>query len=479
MNHTAARLLTLFAAAAAGLAACDDLGTPDTPLASIRTAPSLNTGGLSAIDGNYLVRFSGKGVPAGFADRVAAMGGTVIFAHAGAGVAAVSGLSPENAGLLGSSGGISAVVDDDMTVLAPIMGDLAQADVPSDAVASPAAPATAFFFPRQWHLRAVQANDAWAAGRLGSPNVKVAIIDTGLGYTHADLVGRVDLANSRSFVPSDDALVAAFFPGAHPIADIHYHGTHVGATVSSNASAAAGVTSGVTLVGIKVCNVNGQCPTSGVLAGVLYAADLGVHVANMSLGGNFLRRDASGAGGNGPSFLAIINDVFNYAHRKGVTMVVSAGNSGADMDHDGNGAKAYCSAPTVICVSATGPTASGSVNGPFVNVDALAGYSNYGRSAISVAAPGGNQRPVWAACSPFSLQVPVCQTGTFVVGLNGTSMAAPHTTGTAALIAEDVGRSPAQVRAQLQQTADDLGQPGTDPAYGKGRINTARAAGAI
>jgi subtilisin family serine protease len=474
MNHAPIRALAVLAAAT--LAACADTGTTDTPLAPSR-APSLSTSvGLTSIDGNYLVLFKGNGVPAGFANRVAALGGSVIFAHGGAGVGAVAGLTPEAAATLGSSPGVAAMELDDATVLAPIMDEVVQADV---GVESPAAPATAVFFPRQWHLRAIDAHTAWAGGRLGSPSVKVAILDTGLGYTHPDLAGRVDLANSVSFVPSDNALVAAFFPGAHPVADLHYHGTHVGATVSSNAVAAAGVTSGVTLVGVKVCSVNGQCPTSGVLAGVLYAADLGVDVANMSLGGAFLRRDASAAGGFGPSFLAILNQTFTYAHRKGTTLVVSAGNSGLDMDHDGNGYKIYCSVPTVICVSATGPTASGSVNGPFVNVDALAGYSNFGRSSVSVAAPGGNQRPVWAACSSFSLQLPVCQTGTFIVGLTGTSMASPHTAGVAALIAEDVGHSPSQIRARLQQSADDLGEPGTDPAYGKGRINAARAAGVI
>jgi subtilisin family serine protease len=476
MNHAPTRALAVLATAA--LAACADTGTSDTPLAPSR-APSLATSTTLSVDGNYLVLFKGNGVPTGFADRVAALGGSVIFAHGGAGVGAVAGLSPEAAATLGSSPGVAALEVDDVQVLSPMMdSELAQADLGS-AVESPAAPATAFFYARQWNLPAIGAPAAWTGGRLGSPSVKVAILDTGLGYTHPDLQGRVDLVNSKSFVPSDDALVAALFPGAHPVADLHYHGTHVGATVSSNAAAAAGVTSGVTLVGLKVCNVNGSCPTSGVLAAVLYASDLGVHVANMSLGGTFLRRDASAAGGFGPSFLAILNQTFNYAHRKGVTFVVSAGNSALDIDHDGNGYKIYCSVPSVVCVSATGPTASGGVNGPFINVDALASYSNYGRSAISVAAPGGNQRPVWAACSTFSLQVPVCRTGTFIVGLNGTSMASPHAAGVAALIAEDVGRSPAQIRARLQQSADDLGAPGTDPAYGKGRVNAARAAGVI
>ena len=85
---------------------------------------------------------------------------------------------------------------------------------------------------------------------------------------------------------------------------------------------------------------------------------------------------------------------------------------------------------------------------------------------------------MWAACSTFSLVFPVCQTGAFVLGASGTSAASPNAAGVAALIAEDVGRDPARIRTRLQQTADDLGTPGTDPFYGKGRINAARAVGA-
>ncbi|MGZ8788151.1 MAG: S8 family serine peptidase [Thermoanaerobaculia bacterium] len=105
---------------------------------------------------------------------------------------------------------------------------------------------------------------------------------------------------------------------------------------------------------------------------------------------------------------------------------------------------------------------------------------------MNVAAPGGTgggSRPrgyVTAACSRAAIPagLSICGTGTFVVGSNGTSMAAPHVSGLAALIVEDIGKDkPSQVKAILQQSADDLGQPGTDPYYGKGRINVPAAIG--
>lgn len=82
-----------------------------------------------------------------------------------------------------------------------------------------------------------------------------------------------------------------------------------------------------------------------------------------------------------------------------------------------------------------------------------------------------------AACSRFTLAIVGCRNFLFTRLLAGTSMSAAVVSGTAALIVEDVGRNPSQVRARLEQTADDLGEPGTDPYYGKGRINVARAVG--
>ncbi|HEX2208805.1 MAG TPA: S8 family serine peptidase [Longimicrobium sp.] len=462
MNRYSHCLLLL---AAGTLATCAD---GDTPLAPPPGA-SLSSAAVAALEESYLVRFNGP-VPARFAERVAGLGGSVIFVHGGAGIGAVAGLSPRAAAELGALPGVGAVAADDATVL--------EAETP--ALASAADPSSAWGFPMQWNLRAIGAPGAWAAGRLGSPAVRVAILDTGLDYEHPELAGRVDLAASRSFVPSEDALVAASFPGAHPVADIHYHGTMVGATVSSNGIRLAGVTSGVTLVGLKVCRIDGRCPVSGVLSAVLYAADQGIDVANLSLGTSFLRRDSSAAHVDGPSFVSIVNRAFTYAHRKGLTVVAASGNQAVDVDHDGNSFRTYCSAPNVICVSATGPTAAATQIGPFTDVDAPAPYSNHGRSVISVAAPGGTAAAyAWAPCSTFSILIPVCRTNTdLMLGGLGTSMSAPHVAAAAALVAEDVGREPSRIRARLEQTADDLGQPGTDPHYGKGRLNVARAVGA-
>ena len=448
----------------------------------------------AGIAGNYLVRFKGNAIPSDFAAKVASMGGEIIFAHAGVGIAAVSGLNGASADALAARSDVQAVDADAYTTLE----QPADATVESAAVApeSPTIPTAAYFFPWQWNMRAISAPTAWAAGALGSSTTRVGILDTGIDYLHPDLYGRVDLNASRSFLSAaENARVQANFPGANPIADLNYHGTHVAATVASNGLAAAGVTSKVTLVGLKVCapgsaanGYAGTCPTSGTLSAILYASDIGLDVINMSLGSSFQRVDASARGGNGPSFLATINRVMNYANRKGTLVVVSAGNSAIDLDHDGNGYASYCSAAGVVCVSATGPTAPTQTNS-FPNADELAYYSNYGRSSINVAAPGGNYTPVYAACSGFTIYPPLksCQsrfynptTGAWsasVVGLEGTSMAAPHVTGVAALIAGRVGHNPSQIQARLEQSADDLGQPGTDPAYGKGRVNLARAAG--
>jgi len=467
------RFSTLFLACGAlAFAACTEDVT--SPTATDEAAPEgafKVTNSSAAQDGKYLVMFKKSGIPAGFTDEVAGLGGTVEFTH-GVGLATVSGLSVEAATALAKNKAIGAVEADVGFEFEPIFeeGNVASSNA---SPASPGDPTAASFYARQWNMRAIDADVAWAAGRTGSSGVTLAILDTGIDYTYPDVLGLVDLSRSASFVPADDAYVDFFFPGKHHVTDIHYHGTHVASTAVSNSYVIAGVTTQTTLIGVKVCSaVLGYCPFSAIVQGVLFAVDNGADVINMSLGGGFLKAGSKG-------LVGFYNKVFNYARSAGVTMVVSAGNEAIDLDHAGSLYKTYCSTPNTICVSATGPTAAAGTNGPWTDVDAFAPYSNFGRSAINVAAPGGtNAAAVWAACSQTSLVIPVCQTGTYIVGLGGTSMSAPHVSGLAALIVEDVGRNPGRIKAAIQKSADDLGQPGTDPWYGKGRINVATAVGA-
>ncbi|MCC5942233.1 MAG: S8 family serine peptidase [Balneolaceae bacterium] len=433
------------------------------------------------LTGNYLLAANSNFIRRNLESVVRNLGGEVLFSHEGAGVALIAGLTADKAEILVGTKGVQQMEPEVMVQLESKL--LAE---PSESFAAEGAvmndnPGGAAFFARQWHLNAISAPQAWSAGKTGSADVTVAILDTGIDYTYPDLVGLVDLDRSVSFIPGDDALVQAFFPGAHPIADLNYHGTHVAATVSSNALAAAGVTSKTTLMGVKVCDVFGSCPSGAVLAGMLHAADNGAHIINMSLGGLFLKSA-------NPGFVSIINNVTNYARQQGSLIIVASGNSSVDLNRnivpvEGGDFRApslfasYCDAPGVFCVSATGPVAAASVNGPWENVDAFATYSNYG-SAINASAPGGFAAPVWAGCTTFSLQIPQCQTGFFVVGLSGTSMASPHAAGVAALIkADQPDINPAQLSRALEQSVDKIDGNGRSPFYGHGRVNAASAVG--
>ena len=423
-----------------------------------------------------IVEFNGQ-LRKDFRAQIAALGGRVDFVAEGAGFAGVSGLSPTAAAKLGRSPGIAAVYDDiTIQVDAVQRGSAVAADV---SATSPTNPAAALLFPSlQWNMVAVNAPAAWAAGNLGSPNVTAAILDSGIDYDNFDMNGLVDLARSTSFVPSDDAILAALFPGRNPIDDLGGHGTLVATQASSNALVFAGVSSRTRLMGIKVLGFTGSGSLGGILAGVVWAADHGADVANVSLGVT----GGVDKAGNG-LFVGIVNRVFNYAQSKGMVVVVAAGNDAIDMDGDGRNFSVFCEAPHVICVSATGPTSGMPFQGPWGNVDAPADYSDIGRQNITVAAPGGsNFGFVSALCARHFIQVvnnaPTfpCISGTFILGGVGTSASAPHVTGVVAQLIAKYGKGrPSQIKQLLINGVDDLGAPGKDPFYGYGRINVLKA----
>jgi hypothetical protein len=393
--HRRIHVLALFTAFA--LAAC----SPDGTVAPLKapTAPKFDRAS-GRNPGNYLVVMTGTSVPQGFAQAVEKLGGKVTSSHSGAGFATVSGLTDASAASLAATTGISEVKADQIVSLdkpqTRIMTDVAALSGP--AIESQANPAGAILFSWQWNMELIGADKAWTAQKLGSPDVTVAILDTGMDYDNRDLTGLVDLSRSVSFMNvffpestevrrSDDEITTSFFPTRNKISDYEGHGTNVASQVSTKAFAFAGVTSKTTLIGVKVLGSNGVGSFGGILNGVLWAADHGADVANMSLGGSFSRQ------GNG-ELVHEIKKVFDYAARKGMLIVVSAGNDSINLDRNGNTYAGFCDAPHVICVAAVGPDTVGD------NPDRQAFYTNFGKSSIDVAAPGGNadtlNRPISA-----------------------------------------------------------------------------------
>ena len=510
------RFSALTLVAVATLAACStDVVTSPEKLA---TAPSMSVSAINA--DSYLVLFRGNGIPRDFAARVAAAGGTIQLIHAGAGIASVSGLTPAAATALRASADIADMQANAQVGLghavSPIQADAAATDNPSiDSQANPTS-GIRFFF--QWNMRLINAPTAWAAGKLGSAGVTAAIIDSGIDYNAFDLNGLVDLSRSKSFTDrcaadvdpkpdeapnwepndctysvykkDDNAIAAESFPTRNLITDFNGHGTNVASQVSSKALVLAGVTSRTTLIGVKVLGANGFGWTDHILFGVLWAADHGANVANMSIGG------ALSKAGNG-RFVGTLNRVFNYALKKNMLIVVAAGNETEDLQHNANLYDTYCDAVHVLCVSAVGPgTATADPNTP-------AFFSNFGRQAVGVAAPGGNATfkdgafvlsawPwgtdiaswVWSLCSKTTLdgydekgvlKTP-CSTGGRLTGEVGTSQASPHAAGLAALLfAEHPGASATAVKHMIEQSA--VVPAGWDPAYGRGRIDVKAALG--
>jgi len=319
-------------------------------------------------------------------------------------------------------------------------------------------------FPHQWDLGGpfgIRMPEAWAtARRKGAPGGRgtvVAVLDTGVAYrTIGDKRRAPDL---RNFVPGYDFVDRDRLP-----LDPHGHGTHVAGTIAEstdNGTAAAGIAYRARIMPVRVLDAGGGGDPRPIASGIRYAARHGADVINMSF--EFAPSvDAS-------EIPAVVSAV-RYARAKGAVLVGSAGNEGvATVSYPAR-------APEVLAVGATTERGCQAV------------YSNGGPD-LDIVAPGGGSDAADAGpqCRPGVAGAPIYQQ-TFsydlrhfgLRGKRGTSMAAPHVSGVAAMVIAE-GRAarrplaPSSVEDRIESTARDLGPEGRDERYGHGLLDAASA----
>ena len=287
----------------------------------------------------------------------------------------------------------------------------------------------------QWGLDVVNAYEAWDISR-GSHDVIVAVLDTGIDWTHPDIAANMwtdaDGYYGYNFIsdnrlPMDDN-INSYDDDGNWIANIYtYHGTHVAGVVGAVINNGIGVAgmANVRMMAVKVMNDSGEGTDATVASGIRWAVDNGAHIVTMSLGVD------------GPS--TILENAINYATIRGVLTVAASGNSGSS----------YVSYPAaydpVIAVGAVDSTRS------------HASFSNYG-TGLDISAPG--------------VQIYSTMGGGSYQSLSGTSTAAPYVAGIAglmlsvnpALTAEDIG-------TVINSTAADISRAGYDTLTGWGIVD--------
>ncbi len=287
----------------------------------------------------------------------------------------------------------------------------------------------------------IEYDNSWGVTRIGSAfvharditgaGVKVAVLDTGIDYTHPELVD--NYRGGARFIQDD------LDPTNNDPFDDSWngHGTHVAGVISAvaNGIEVVGVAPQVSLYAVKVLNGAGAGYLSDLIAGIEWAVDQEMDIVNMSIG---MRQDYQS-----------LADACARAAEAGVLLVAAAGNTG----YYSFGEVLYPALyDSVIAVGATNQD------------DTLNYVSAYGPD-VELVAPGG----AIYSTAPY---------GGFRF-LTGTSQAAPHVAGVAALAmsaaVDDCGGTPEDVRHLLQETAIDLGDPGRDDRFGFGLVNAESA----
>lgn len=284
----------------------------------------------------------------------------------------------------------------------------------------------------RYNLDIIRIAAAWQSCYQGE-GLTVAVVDTGIDLDHPDL--QANLVTGQTFVA-----------GTSTPDDDYGHGTHVAGIIAAvnNNGGIIGVAPEASLMPVKVLDRQGSGSVYKVAEGIEWAVNHGAAIINLSLG---TVADS-----------ATLKTAVDYAYNNGVLIVAAGGNCG-DSAYYLNGCS-YQDQPVypgaysnVMAVASTDSN------------DNQSSFSNQG-SYIEIAAPGST---IYSTYPPSSYTT-----------LSGTSMAAPHVAGLAALVwSQNSGWTNQQVRTQIRSTAQDLGASGWDSQFGYGRIDAAGAMGSL